>query len=382
MERIAVLGLGRMGAAMARRFAARGHSVTGWSRSGRRIPGIDCTDDLATAVRDAEVVVLALFDGRACREVLARLADARPGAGVLVNTSTVSPADAADLVAEWGPDYVHAPVLGSIPAVESGTLQLLVAGTAPAVLEDLGQIHPVDDAATAAALKLAANAGLAGALGAVRDVLHQAAALGLSREQAVWVLGLGPLAGLVARKREELLGGAAQSQFTVSALAKDLGLLTTASGVPHPVAGSVMALAESQPDADIAAVALEPPVDPAVLAPLRDYALGHATGDPSHFRRAFLPTAHVEGLRDEAFVSWSLDDYCALFAGSPAPDEHARRRWVTAVEVHGTVATASMTLWHGADTFIDCFVLVRTGVGWRIANKVYDRRPAAPRRPT
>jgi hypothetical protein len=33
-----------------------------------------------------------------------------------------------------------------------------------------------------------------------------------------------------------------------------------------------------------------------------------------------------------------------------------------------------MTLWHGADTFTDVFLLMRTDDGWRIANKVYDRR--------
>lgn len=55
---------------------------------------------------------------------------------------------------------------------------------------------------------------------------------------------------------------------------------------------------------------------------------------------------------------------------------------MTAVEVQGAVATASMTLRHGVDTFTDCFVLARVGDEWRIANKVYDRRPTAPDRVT
>jgi hypothetical protein len=109
-----------------------------------------------------------------------------------------------------------------------------------------------------------------------------------------------------------------------------------------------------------------------VLAPLHDYALGHATGDPRHFRRAFRPTAHVEGIRDGAFVSWGLESYCALFDG-PAPDEHLRSRRIDAVTVVGTIATATMTLSHGADTFTDMFLLVRDDDGWRIANKVYHR---------
>lgn len=109
-----------------------------------------------------------------------------------------------------------------------------------------------------------------------------------------------------------------------------------------------------------------------VIAPLHAYALGHATGSSGHFRRAFRPTAHVEGIRDGAFHSWDLETYCALFDG-PAEDEAERRRIVEHVEVTGTVATATMTLHHGESTFTDVFLLVREADDWRIANKVYDR---------
>jgi putative lumazine-binding protein len=110
-----------------------------------------------------------------------------------------------------------------------------------------------------------------------------------------------------------------------------------------------------------------------VLAPLRAYIRGHATGDPACFRAAFLPTAHIEGIRDGAFVSWPLDVYCALFDGRPAPDEPSRSRRIDAVDVHGSVATATMTLRHGPDTFTDVFLLVRADGHWRIANKAYHR---------
>jgi len=115
--------------------------------------------------------------------------------------------------------------------------------------------------------------------------------------------------------------------------------------------------------------------DESVLAPLHAYALGHATGAPGHFLEAFRPTAHVEGIRDGAFVSWDLPAYCALFSG-PAADEDQRRRIVDDVRVLGSVATATMTLHHGADTFTDVFLLVCEDNRWQIANKVYDRRHA------
>jgi hypothetical protein len=112
----------------------------------------------------------------------------------------------------------------------------------------------------------------------------------------------------------------------------------------------------------------------AVLTPLHAYAAGHATGDPSHFRTAFLPTAHVEGVRDGAFVSWDIDEYCARFTGEPAPDEETRVRTIDQVTVSGSVATAVMTLRHGRDTFTDMFVLLELEPGvWRIANKAYHR---------
>ncbi len=111
----------------------------------------------------------------------------------------------------------------------------------------------------------------------------------------------------------------------------------------------------------------------AALEPLRAYMRGHATGDPVHFRDAFLPTAHIEGIRDGGFASWPLDEYCALFPGRPAPDEPSRSRRIDAIDVRGTVATATMTLSHGTETFTDVFLLVRAGDGWRIANKAYHR---------
>ncbi|MFI0941607.1 nuclear transport factor 2 family protein [Streptomyces sp. NPDC021020] len=377
---VAVLGLGRMGGAMAARLAAEGHDVTGWTRSGRSVPGITAAADPAAAVADADTVLLALFDGQACYQVLDAVSGAlRPGALVL-NTATVAPAEAADLARRTGPAYVHAPVLGSVPAVASGTLRILAAGEPDAlprarpVLDALGTVHPAADARTAAALKLVANAGLAGAVLALGECLRQGDALGLPREEVLDVLERGQLGGLTARKRP-FLGSRpapATADFTLAALAKDMDLLAAASPAPLPAA-SALAATPAAPGADIAAAATAPAADEAVLAPLRAYARGHATGDPEHFRTAFLPTAHVEGLRDGKFVSWTLEDYCALFPGRPAPDEASRTRRIDSVDVHGSAATARMTLVHGPDRFTDVFLLVRTDDGWRIANKAYHR---------
>ncbi|MER8035505.1 nuclear transport factor 2 family protein [Streptomyces hydrogenans] len=436
-DTIAVLGLGRMGAAMAARLAAQGWDVVGWTRSGRVFGAADTTDPADTGAADtadtggvgddgrsrgiegavrtvgdpkdavarADVVILALFDGPACREVLGRVRDVLRPDAVVVNTCTVAPAEADELARLLGPSYVHAPVLGSVPAVAAGTLGILAAsghdgaadfaadareardvggigGARDAVdrvrpvLEALGTVRRVDGVASAAALKLVANSGLAGAVLGLCDALRHADALGLPRTQVLDLLELGQLGGLVARKRPFLEKGASAAsgggEFTVGALAKDMDLLAGASDVPVRDAAG-LAGDDVDPGADIALAAAAPAPDDAVLAPLRAYLRGHATGDPAHFRDAFLPGAHIEGVRESVFVSWTLDEYCALFPGRPAPDEPSRSRRIDSVGVHGTVATATMTLAHGPDTFTDVFLLVRGGEGWRIANKAYHR---------
>jgi 3-hydroxyisobutyrate dehydrogenase-like beta-hydroxyacid dehydrogenase len=373
---VAVLGLGRMGAAMADRLSEHGWAVTGWTRS----QGSEPSD----AVRRRAVVVLALFDGPACAQVIDRCASALGPDTVVANTTTMAPDEATALektVHATGAGYVHAPVMGSVPAVRAGTLRILVGSSAPtppeadAVLAVLGEVIPAGGVADAAALKLVSNSALGGGVLALRDARRYAADLGVSPEAALDVLERGALGGLVQGKRAQ---PPPPAHFTAAALAKDLALLaaetpaarTLAARVRGPVASGAVA-----EDADI--FALTAPVDDVpdeVLEPLRAYLRGHATGDPEHFREAFLPTAHVEGLRDGDFVSWPLDDYCALFTGRPAADESERRRGIDHVSVEGTVGTATLTLWHGPDTFTDVFLLVRTPDGWRIANKVYDRR--------
>jgi hypothetical protein len=107
---------------------------------------------------------------------------------------------------------------------------------------------------------------------------------------------------------------------------------------------------------------------------INHYFKGHATGDASHMRKAFLPTAHIEGIREGKFTSWTLDEYCANFKGNPAADETARVRTIDLIDISGNSAMAKATLVHGATVFTDYFVLLKVGDEWRIANKVYHAR--------
>lgn len=101
------------------------------------------------------------------------------------------------------------------------------------------------------------------------------------------------------------------------------------------------------------------------------YFRGHATANPDTMRAAFLPTAHIEGLRNGAFVSWTVEQYVGNFRGQPAADEASRTRVIDVVDVSGTAAMARATLKHGATTFTDYFVLLKSEGKWLIANKVY-----------
>lgn len=101
------------------------------------------------------------------------------------------------------------------------------------------------------------------------------------------------------------------------------------------------------------------------------YFRGHATANADTMRAAFLPTAHIEGMRNGAFTSWTVDQYVALFRGTPAPDEASRVRTIDVVDRSGDAAMAKATLKHGATTFTDYFVLLKSDGRWLIANKVY-----------
>jgi hypothetical protein len=115
--------------------------------------------------------------------------------------------------------------------------------------------------------------------------------------------------------------------------------------------------------------------DAQVRAVISQYFRGHATGDPNEMRKPFLSTAHIEGIREGKFVSWTVEEYASGFKGQPAKDEAARKRTIDDIDIDGTAATAKATLVHGATTFTDYFVLLKVDGAWKIANKVYSARP-------
>jgi hypothetical protein len=142
---VAVLGAGRMGSAMARRVAGAGHGLTVWNRTeaaaralSASVPGARVAGTAAEAVRGCDVVLSVLADGAATCAVLldTDVVSALPRGGVVCDLATSGVAAAGALgagLAEAGVPFVDAPVSGSVPAVEAGTL-LVMAGGDPAAI--------------------------------------------------------------------------------------------------------------------------------------------------------------------------------------------------------------------------------------------------------
>ncbi|HKE64173.1 MAG TPA: NAD(P)-dependent oxidoreductase [Micromonosporaceae bacterium] len=146
MADVAILGTGRMGSAMARRVAGAGHRLAVWNRTEATarvvadgIPGVvSVASTPAAAVRNKDVVLTVLADGDATRTtVLDRgvLTALTPGT-VLCDLGTSGPSVATDLargLADAQVRFLDAPVSGSVPAVEAGTLLVMAGGDADAV---------------------------------------------------------------------------------------------------------------------------------------------------------------------------------------------------------------------------------------------------------
>lgn len=266
-RRVSILGLGRMGRAAAERYAAEGWAIGTWSRSGATVPGAGTAHTAAEAMGGCDAVLLFLFDGPASVDVLAAgLPGLAPGA-LVISTATTSPDEAdhaATLVREAGGRYVHAPVLGSVPAVRAGTL-VAFAGGDPADLDDAAavlaplvrEVVRVPTPARAAALKLVANTSLGGAMAALAESLEVATGLGIDRAEALDVLARGRLGGVVDVARDRLLGlDGTPAHFTLGALAKDLRVARDSSGVEPAALTRVEAAlaAGAAADDDITAV--------------------------------------------------------------------------------------------------------------------------------
>ncbi len=211
--RVTILGTGKMGGAMARRLSRTGHELTLWNRTPERAVALGVGNVATTpadAVRDAEVVISMLTDADAVRSAYLGNGGAASAARhqVFVEMSTAGPdvaTEVAPVIERSGAQFIEAPVMGSVPAVEAGSVVVLAGGSASAierarpVLEALGEVHVVGGLGSAAKLKLVANSMLAGVSALAAELQSAGAAAGLKADDVFWVLSrVAP--GLNARK--------------------------------------------------------------------------------------------------------------------------------------------------------------------------------------
>ncbi|MFI9158929.1 NAD(P)-dependent oxidoreductase [Kitasatospora aureofaciens] len=254
MEKIAFLGLGRMGQPMARRLAAAGYPLTVWNRSPGRADGLAEAASPAEAVAGADVVVTMLSDPQAAAEVAGRFTPALAPGTLWIDMSSIGPRAVAGLRAQLpdGVAMVDAPVVGSVGPATTGDLGIFAGGEdadlerAEPVLAHLGRVRRCGGPGAGAALKVVVIGGIVACVTVLSEVLAVAGELGVPREVALEVLSAGPLAGALARARS------AESDFPVRLAAKDLAL---AGGGPVLSAARQVLLADpSIADRDLSAV--------------------------------------------------------------------------------------------------------------------------------
>lgn len=153
IRHVGFLGLGIMGARMARNLEKKGFEVTVWNRTrakadALRSDRIHVADSPRALAASVDAFCTCVADVPALREVCfgpeGLAAGARPGQ-LFVDFSTVSPELTCELEASFhsrGVDFVEAPVTGSKLGAEGGTLVLMVGGKVDAV----GRASPLFEA--------------------------------------------------------------------------------------------------------------------------------------------------------------------------------------------------------------------------------------------
>lgn len=196
--RVAILGTGKMGSAIARRLHGVGNDLAVWNRTrsrAQRLGFASVAETPAEAVADAEVVLSILTDEAAVRAAYLDPDGALKSARgqVFVEMSTAGPAIAAELeaaVRRSGARFIESPVMGTIGAMEAGKGLLMAAGDddgfdrARPVLEAIGEVYRVDTAEEAAKIKLLANTMVMGYSALTAELMAAAAAAGVDPEHA------------------------------------------------------------------------------------------------------------------------------------------------------------------------------------------------------
>jgi 2-hydroxy-3-oxopropionate reductase len=264
MTTVAFVGLGIMGAPMARNLVAAGFDVVGYNRSRPAVDALAAAGgraagSIAEAVRGADVVATMLPDSPDVELVLAGedgvLAQAAPGT-LLIDFSTIEPGVARRLAAaagERGLRLLDAPVSGGEQGAIAGNLSIMVGGdagdveAARPVLGAVGTtvVH-VGPPGSGQTVKAANQLIVAGTIALVAEAIVFLEAHGVDLGPALDVLG-GGLAGstVLERKGAGMAARKFEPGFRIALHHKDMGIVTAAAreaGVVIPLGAHVAQL--------------------------------------------------------------------------------------------------------------------------------------------
>jgi 3-hydroxyisobutyrate dehydrogenase-like beta-hydroxyacid dehydrogenase len=252
MSTVGFVGLGAMGGAIAARLLAAGHELHGTNRTRSRAEplierGLSWHDTPREVAAAADIVFSMVSDDAALETIAAGpdgiLAGLGPGK-VYVDMSTVSPAASVELAARvrgLGALMLDAPVSGSVPQAEAGTLTIMVGGEEAALrqvaplLAELGQsVTRIGDNGRGLLLKLAINVSLAAQILAVSEGLLLAERGGIDPQVAVRVMSDSAIGSPAVKARAPLMLDLPEhAWFDVGMMRKDIGLALDAGREEH-----------------------------------------------------------------------------------------------------------------------------------------------------
>jgi 3-hydroxyisobutyrate dehydrogenase len=257
--RVGLVGLGRMGAAMAARLRETGATVTGFDSDPARSE-VGAPDQAA-----APVVILSLPDEAAVAAALDRLLPALPAGAMVLDTSTLSPLAArrfAGQAAEAGVAYLDTPVSGGPAGAATGTLTVMAGGEAAAlerarpVLDRIAaRILHVGDAGAGQVAKLVNNLLVATHLVAAAEALRVGEAAGVPAAALLPVINAasGRSAATEVNLPRWVMSGSFDSGFAAGLMRKDVRLaldLARAVGADPAACGVAAATWGAAPVAD------------------------------------------------------------------------------------------------------------------------------------
>lgn len=279
--RVGLIGLGKMGQAMAARLLAAGHDPTVYNRTRQKAEetlalGAQWAETPYALAARSEVVLSIVTDSAAVEQIALGpqgILSGLPAGGIHCDMSTVAPDGASRMAAlyrEKGRGFVQAPVLGSTKQIAAGTL-LVVAGGEEA---DVAACEPVwrafservwrlAGASEAASAKLACNLLIGHMIAGLGQSLLFGAKLGVPPETLLDILGASAMGNaMFASKGKTVIDRNFAANFFVRHMLKDLTLASDAArtvDLPLPINGLtrelfVAAMQQGYADEDYSAV--------------------------------------------------------------------------------------------------------------------------------